>query len=360
MPQPEQRPLGDVVAEVYKKLGPRLVARAGALLQRHGIPNCRLSAEDVVQDAIVVVLSKQESENPIHQVDRYLYGVISKQVIDEVKRRGFADPVDTATDPAGRHRVLWISEVEEADDVADRLDTQKVLRQMSPQQRRLILLAKGAGYSHAELARLTDLHRGSISRHIARASQVLTTALGTTVAAVIAVITFVVGYVLVDKQPSTVGGPPPPAAWDRWIWLEPLVVFVGILAAVVGLGLAGRWLLNRVRTNGLRRAQVLRAMVDAQAEVQAKVGRSFPSPGEYAEHLGIPQRWISRSTLYRGRWSFEGEEVKRTVPLHLYLPKRGLLEGAHVSGIALYKHWVNLPEVQRMQHHVHGEPHDAD
>ncbi|MFE5943149.1 RNA polymerase sigma factor [Streptomyces sp. NPDC056480] len=353
MTQLEQRPLGDVVAEVYNLLGPRMVTRARSLLQMHGIPESRLSAEDVVQDAIVVVLSKKESGHPILRVDRYLYGIISNQVSDEVKRRGYADPVDTTTHSAGRPRVLWVSEVEEADDVADRLDTHSVLRAMSPQQRRLILLAKGVGYSHAELARLTDLHRGSISRHIARASQVLATALGTTTAVVITAITFVVGYVLVSKQPSTVGGPPPVDAWERSFLPVLLVAFVGIPAVLFGLILAARWLLNRVRTNGLRRAQVLRAITDAQEEVQAKVGQSFPSPGDYADHLGIPRRWISRSTLYRGRWSFEGKEVKRTVPLHLYLPKRGPLGELHVSGIALYKHWVNLPVVQRAERHAH-------
>ncbi|MGW6414866.1 RNA polymerase sigma factor [Streptomyces sp. NPDC055055] len=358
MTQLEQRPLGDVVVEVYKALGPRLVARARSLLQRHGIPESRLSAEDVVQDAIVVVLSKEESRTPIHRLDRYLYGVISHQINDEVKRRGYADPVDTATSPAGRPRVLWVSDVEEADDVADRLDAQSALREMSPQQRRLILLAKGAGYSHAELARLTDLHRGSISRHIARASQVLAAALGSTVAAIVTVITLSVGYVLLNRRPSAVGGPPPVMAWDREFATGLLLAFVVLPVILLGLLLAARWLLNRVRTNGLRRAQVLRAMVDAQEEVQAKVGRSFPSPGEYAEHLGIPRRWIRWSTLYRGRWSFEDDEVQRTVPLHLYLPKGGLHPGGHISGIALYKHWVNWPVVQRMEPHDHHDHRD--
>ncbi|NXY96618.1 sigma-70 family RNA polymerase sigma factor [Streptomyces sp. BR123] len=132
---------------MYKARGRGLVHFARGLLKAEGIPDSRVSAEDIVQDAIVITLVNSQ-KYPVSNPGSYASRVIVNLVRDEARRKGVADPLHDPRGPAAEHRkVLWVSQVEE--DVDGRLDAEKVLREMSPQQRRLILLAKGVGFSHS-------------------------------------------------------------------------------------------------------------------------------------------------------------------------------------------------------------------
>ncbi|MFF4557914.1 RNA polymerase sigma factor [Streptomyces sp. NPDC001422] len=320
MTEPELRPSGESVAEFYEALGPRLVARARRLLKRNNIPESRLTAEDVVQDALVVVLSKQGRRNEIRQLDRYLYGIITNRINDEVRRLGVSDPIDPTASHVGKQKVLWVSEVEDADDVTDRLDAHRVLKEMAPQQRRLILLAKGVGYSHAELAELTGLHRGTVARHISRATQTLTSALGSAIAALAAI--FVSSAISGRGVDQWLPSSAPSGSWSWWwAWGEP----VARLLTLIFMVFVTRWAVVSARRVKLRRAHVLQAMVDGQAAVvEAAASDSEPSrpPGlnHYAQVLGLPERWVNRGAVYFGRYSFaDGQDPREKLRLPLVM-----------------------------------------
>ncbi|WP_327364421.1 RNA polymerase sigma factor [Streptomyces sp. NBC_01296] len=209
---------------MYERKGRVLVRHARRCLKEAGIPASRVGAEDIVQNAIMIALVNHDKK-PIEDLGAYVYKVIANQVRDEARRRGVADPIDSTEPGTADARVLWVSQVD--DDVASRLDAEKALGKMSPQQRRLILLSKGVGYSHEELAQATGLHRGTIGRHIARATRALTTALGTML---VAGFFFVATYVPTFTFPAPGPAGPPPEDYLTEI-------FSGALAALAAIGM---------------------------------------------------------------------------------------------------------------------------
>ncbi|MFJ6438408.1 RNA polymerase sigma factor [Streptomyces sp. NPDC091416] len=288
----DERTFADELTKVSREKGVALVAYARGRLHDARIPASRASAEDMVQDAIAIALANQAKE-PINNLEGYLRTVIKNRVRDEKRRRRVADPIDVAE--AEAKRVLWVSDIE---DVDGRLDAEKALHGMSCQQRRLILLAKGVGYSHQELADLTNLNRGTISRHIARATQVLTSALGATAVAAVLWATLITAELSPPASPP--GGP---SYWKKIDPLTPALAAAALFAALCASG----WMVNRIRSTALRRTQVLRGMLQVVDELRQAPGAAAVPPARvYAQRLGIPVGWIDEKTLIRGRlkdWS---------------------------------------------------------
>ncbi|MEV7526120.1 sigma-70 family RNA polymerase sigma factor [Streptomyces sp. NPDC091371] len=320
MPEPDRGSFEDDVVAMYEKNGRVLVRHARRCLKEAGIPASRVGAEDIVQNAIVIALVNQDKK-PIEDLGAYVYRVIANQVRDEARRRGVADPIDSTEPGTAGGKVLWVSQVE--DDVAGRLDVEKALREMSPQQRRLILLSKGVGYSHEELAQATRLHRGTIGRHIARATQALTTALGTML---VAAFFFVAAYVPTLTFPA-----PDPAGPSEDYLTE---IFSGAVAALAAIGmLLIKSRLGKYRGNALalRRDLVLHKLLRMQQQVREDVGKDFPTPADYAACLGIRERWINEAVLRKGRvYVPEGQEGS-VIPLYMLLPLTRYVTGVSIS-----------------------------
>jgi RNA polymerase sigma factor (sigma-70 family) len=298
----------DQVAATYGDQSHALLACARYELLKAGIPASRMTADDLVQEAVVVALTNQEKA-PIRSLGGYLRAVIRHRARDEARRRGVADPVDTtAIEPRG---VLWVSAVE--DDVAARLDVEKALRGMSPQQRRLILLAKGAGYTQQELADFTKLNRGTVSRHIARATQVL----AATMAAAFVAMTMLFGLGRFVAIP--VASQPGPYEFGSPLFMPWLLV------GATGIGAYGAHrLLKWRRETALRRTDVLQALIDVRHVVTSgsESSGSFPPATIYAAKLGIPVRWINEKTLRKGKLPTprSKEEAVEGFRLRIHLP----------------------------------------
>ncbi|MFD7966719.1 sigma-70 family RNA polymerase sigma factor [Streptomyces zaomyceticus] len=163
MPESDEVPFHERVAQVHRDKGKALVRLARCQLAAEGLPVSRTDAEDIVQDALVIVLTYGTTKE-IDNIYGYLCAVVRNQVRDAGRRRG----VDTTDRAAEGNKPLWFSDVEE--DIDGRLDVEHALHQMPPQQRRLILFSKAVGYTHAELATITGLHKGTVATHIRRAT----------------------------------------------------------------------------------------------------------------------------------------------------------------------------------------------
>ncbi|MFJ9683958.1 RNA polymerase sigma factor [Streptomyces sp. NPDC101194] len=166
----------DVVSAMYLEKKPELLGHARRCLAKESIPESRLSAEDVVQDAFVVTLANHE-KTPIRNLAGYAYKVISGRVRDESRRVGVARPFDPM-------QFIRVSEVV-SEDVDGRLDVMNGLASLSPQQRRLVMLAKGYGFTHAQLAEMTGLGRGTVASHVARATRTLASLLAAVSATIV-------------------------------------------------------------------------------------------------------------------------------------------------------------------------------
>ncbi|MFH9203187.1 sigma-70 family RNA polymerase sigma factor [Streptomyces anulatus] len=165
----------DAVEAMYAEKERDLLVHARRCLAKESIPESRLAAEDLVQDAIVVALANY-SKQPIENVAGYVYKVIANKVRDESRRTGVAQPIDTSLHTVDQDRFIHVSAVEEVgpEGVADHLDLEDALLTLPGQQQRMVVLAKGFDYTHAEIADITGLHKGTIAQHIRRGTRALT------------------------------------------------------------------------------------------------------------------------------------------------------------------------------------------
>ncbi|MFE1230238.1 sigma-70 family RNA polymerase sigma factor [Streptomyces sp. NPDC058745] len=337
----------DMVARLHREEGPALVRHAERLLRRAGIAWSRLSAEDVVQDAIVTVLVNHGKGRQIENVGGYVYRVIEGRVRDEAKRVGVADPVDVEASAEGA-KALWVSSVE---DVEGRLDVEAALGRMSPQQRKMIGLTMGAGYSQVEVAEMTGVHRGTVARHVMRAAQALSAAL----AALVAVVgSAALGVRLAGGEGGSSAGGALSVVWD---WMTGWGHWPLTVAIAVGSSTAGVSLLVAFEQARQRWSKALRDMVTANEQmlVDGRTGNRVPDVTDYAESLGYPAKRLRR-VLYLGclppyeepgyavgeQPAEESSTVLESHPLLLVLPwSFPGIPSRIVTGVRVRRWWFN-------------------
>ncbi|MFE5618309.1 RNA polymerase sigma factor [Streptomyces sp. NPDC056524] len=293
MPDADHQPFDQRLIQVHQDKGKALLRLARRKLNAAGLPASRVDAEDILQEALLTVLGHARDKQ-IDDLYPYLCAVVRNKVRDtcDKARRKPADPIDTADRTAETYKPLHVSAVEE--DIEGRLDLKKLLKDMSPQQRRLILLSKGIGYSHAEIATLTGLHKGTVATHISRATRYLATTL-----AFIACLYFTLwtaAYATLWIDAGSDGAAPEPST--------PLVE-TALAALATGLITTVALVTRRRRRNRAKQqardTHVLQAMLQVAPEFDTR--RNPPTPSHYADRLHIPEDWITLDTLRRGRLS---------------------------------------------------------
>lgn len=291
MPDSDEVPFHERVVQVHQDKGKALLRLARRNLAAEGLPASCTDAEDIVQDALVVVLTNGPGKE-IESIYSYLCAVVRNRVKD-VSRRKSASPLDTTHQAAEGHKALWVSDVE--DDIDARLDAEHTLQKMSPQQRRLILLSKGMGYTQAELSQITGLHRGSIATHIRRATAAFAAAVA------VAVTVFTIWGQEITARLHWID-----TASDgrlRDILAPSSPTFAIGLASVSGA--FAFWYRQYQRDRDRRGPKIARdthvllAMLEVSPELQR--GKSVPTPSDYAARLGIPEAWITLDALRHGR-----------------------------------------------------------
>ena len=156
-------------------------AALDALLSRHaGLVHavCRRvlvnqeDALDAAQDALLAIARRIETFDGRSRFTTWCYRVATNAALDEARRRGRRpSPVDIVPEPRdGATRI--------DDAVADQLDIDTALAQLSPEHRAAVALRDLVGLDYAEIASVLDLPPGTVRSRISRGRAALADLLG--------------------------------------------------------------------------------------------------------------------------------------------------------------------------------------
>jgi RNA polymerase sigma factor (sigma-70 family) len=220
-----------------------MINYARRYLSATGIPESRLSAEDVVQEAWMVVLRKRAViDSPI----AYAYEVVRRRVRQETRRK----LVMEARDPDDvDYLVPWTDQSDLAHDV------RLALLRLPPEQRTVAVRTCLLGETHAEVAEGLGVSKGTVASRAYRARSVLAMYL----AALLTLVTWIV-YSQREygsqRTPCQDGCPPglpvpPPDASPPSLPFDPGGVVSDVQWGALGLALVlvvGVWRFKRMRT----------------------------------------------------------------------------------------------------------------
>ncbi|MGP3749883.1 sigma-70 family RNA polymerase sigma factor [Streptomyces sp. IBSNAI001] len=330
MVEPGQRAAA-ALAAMYVDKKRDLFAHARRCLAQEGIPESRLGADDLVQEAMAVALANC-SKQPIGNLAGYVYKVISNKVRDESRRIGVAQPIDTNLHSVDQNRFIHVSSVEAVgqDGAADYLDLEEALRTLPGQQQRMIMLAKGFDYTHAEIAGITGLHRGTVAQHVRRGTRALTLLLTGTAGCL--------AFALVSCFASFGGGELIPAGSPRikdavrrfdgfspWATTLSVLVLIALLVLVWAIR---KTIVRRAEDRSADLLRVVRQMEEAQryGGALSTLGRE-PTDAEFAFELGVSTELIEEARFYAGHVIQEinsrGVDIRTWTRLHDPKPYRG-------------------------------------
>ncbi|MFB8101160.1 RNA polymerase sigma factor [Streptomyces sp. NPDC057242] len=302
------------VADVYREKRQDLLRHARLCLARAGIPESRLDPDDLLHEAVVVTMANQARE-PIHNLAGYMYSVITHRVGDERRRIGTATPVDTSDPSLGQARYLYVSDLEEVtpEGVADRVDLEAALGKLPEQQKRMVTLAKGLGYTHTEIATITGLHAGTVAQHVRRGTSRLAVLMQTGVgAAGLALLVFLCAS-------GTVTWKNIPPAGRRELTdefedgIESILEMpyqVWVFNAVVVLALAFSIWRSSVAEKRKERYRALLDRMERVAQEFLPGTNRIPTIAEYASALEVPEEDIEEAMEFDRRQMEKRAEKK--------------------------------------------------
>jgi RNA polymerase sigma-70 factor, ECF subfamily len=142
-----------------------------ALLRRHaGLVNavCRRvlahpeDAQDATQEALIAIARKIHTFDGRARFTTWCYRVATNAALDEARRRARRPlPVDVVPEP--RHGSSAIEDL-----VADQLDVDAAMAQLSPDHRAAVALRDLVGLDYAEIGEVLGLAPGTVRSRIAR------------------------------------------------------------------------------------------------------------------------------------------------------------------------------------------------
>jgi len=142
-----------------------------ALLRRHaGLVNavCRRvlanpeDALDAAQEAMLAIARKIHTFDGRARFTTWCYRVATNAALDEARRRARRpSPVDIVPEPRGRGQSI-------ADLVADQLDVDAAMNQLSPDHRAAVALRDLVGLDYAEIGEVLGIPAGTVRSRIAR------------------------------------------------------------------------------------------------------------------------------------------------------------------------------------------------
>ena len=152
-----------------------------ALLRRHaGLVNavCRRvlanpeDALDAAQEAMLAIARKIHTFDGRARFTTWCYRVATNAALDEARRRARRpSPVDIVPEPRGRGQSI-------DDLVADQLDVDAAMNQLSPDHRAAVALRDLVGLDYAEIGEVLGIPAGTVRSRIARGRAALADHLG--------------------------------------------------------------------------------------------------------------------------------------------------------------------------------------
>jgi RNA polymerase sigma-70 factor, ECF subfamily len=122
-------------------------------------------AADATQEALITVVRRLDRFDGRARFTTWLYRVATNACLDELRRRG-RRPTPTDDEVLTRDRAVVGPSVD--GEVADRLDIDHALAQLSPEFRAPVVLRDLCGLDYAEIAEVLELAPGTVRSRISR------------------------------------------------------------------------------------------------------------------------------------------------------------------------------------------------
>lgn len=123
-------------------------------------------AEDVVQDIFMKLWVKRETLGEVNNLDDYIFIIARNEIVSTLRKQNkltlvsVEDPVLDDI-PETIHNTLVLKETE--------ILINQAVNQLPPQQRKVFLLTRRNGLSHAEIGSLLKINARTVNNHITRA-----------------------------------------------------------------------------------------------------------------------------------------------------------------------------------------------
>jgi RNA polymerase sigma-70 factor, ECF subfamily len=158
---------GEALDELLRRHSPLVHAVCRRVL---GHPD---DALDAMQNALLAIALKINSFDGRARFSTWCYRIATNAALDEARRRNRRPrPSDTVREPPARDAVAADAQV------ADRLDIDAALAQLSPEYRAAVALRDLVGMDYAEIASVLGVPPGTVRSRIARGRAALADLLG--------------------------------------------------------------------------------------------------------------------------------------------------------------------------------------
>jgi len=144
---------------IFKRYYQRMLSFAGKVVKSPHV------AEEIVQEVFIRLWEQREVLAEIKNPDNYLFIVMRNHALNHVR---------AAANEQNRREQLWEALEQRAADAGASLETQeaeqffeKILAQLSPQQRKIFRMSREEGYSHQQIADELHLSKHTVKKHVA-------------------------------------------------------------------------------------------------------------------------------------------------------------------------------------------------
>lgn len=147
--------------QIFQRYYPRMLSFAGMVVKS---PH---QAEEIVQEVLIRLWEQREALAEIRNPDNYLFIITRNHAFNYLR---------AAANEQNRREQLWEALQQRAVDGSTTLEAQeaeqffeKIVAQLTPQQRKIFLMSREEGYSHQQIADELHLSKHTVKKHVADA-----------------------------------------------------------------------------------------------------------------------------------------------------------------------------------------------
>lgn len=151
----------------FKRYYPRMFSFAGKVVKSPHV------AEEIVQEVFIRLWEQREVLAEIKNPENYLFIVLRNHAFNNLR---------AAANEQNRREQLWEALEQRAAEASTSLEAkeaeqffEKILLQLSPQQRKIFRMSREEGYSHQQIADELHLSKHTVKKHVADSLKIFKT-----------------------------------------------------------------------------------------------------------------------------------------------------------------------------------------
>lgn len=129
-----------------------------------GKTKSRLIAEEIVQEVFIKLWTNRDKLNAVLNPESYIFSMATNLVFDWLKKMANEEKV---------RKQVWVTLGNSSNTTFETLDlhntqelVNKALEQLSPQRKKIFILSRQQGFTHAEIARQLNLSEKTVNNHL--------------------------------------------------------------------------------------------------------------------------------------------------------------------------------------------------